>query len=129
MNDTETSMNEHNDRLNVELYPMEPPPHEKYSKSLVEAEVMKLLQSEMENQKYNASTSIQTSKELCSKILAKVKELGYKRYKFVVQVVITSSSGQGIRVASRCLWDPAKDNFASVVYKNVSIKMLTIFLQ
>jgi hypothetical protein len=101
----------------------------RYSKSLVEAEVMKLLQSEMENQKYNASTSIQTSKELCSKILAKVKELGYKRYKFVVQVVITSSSGQGIRVASRCLWDPAKDNFASVVYKNVSIKMLTIFLQ
>jgi hypothetical protein len=38
MNDTETSMNEHNDRLNVELYPMEPPPHEKYvSYQLIES--------------------------------------------------------------------------------------------
>ena len=33
---------------------------------------------------------------------------------------------QGIRVASRCLWDTSTDNYASVIFKNVltSIKKI-----
>ena len=96
----------------------------RFSKSVVEAEVQKILNTELEPQKYNPVTCVQTSKDLCTKILSRVKELGYRRYKFVVQVVITSTSGQGIRVASRSLWDPHHDNYASVVYKNVCVSVV-----
>jgi hypothetical protein len=40
------------------------------------------------------------------------------RYKIVVQTVIGQIVNQGVRVASRCLWDPTTDNYASVTYKN-----------
>lgn len=42
------------------------------------------------------------------------------RYKVVVQVTLGELKEQGIRVASRCLWDPSTDNYASAGFKNVS---------
>ncbi len=38
------------------------------------------------------------------------------RYKLFVQVVIAEAKGQGIRVASRMLWDPSSDVMASESY-------------
>lgn len=43
------------------------------------------------------------------------------RYKIVVQVTIGQMKDQGVRVASRCLWDTATDNYASVHFKNQSL--------
>ena len=40
------------------------------------------------------------------------------RFKGVVQTVIGQMKDQGIRVASRCLWDTSTDNYASCEYKN-----------
>merc|ERR1719258_86260 len=38
-----------------------------------------------------------------------------------LQVVIGENSGQGIRVASKCLWDTSSDNWASFSYKTPSL--------
>ena len=46
-------------------------------------------------------------------------ELKYARYKFVVQVILGENKSQGVRVASRCLWDPETDNYATFSFKNV----------
>lgn len=43
------------------------------------------------------------------------------RYKIVVQVTIGHMKDQGVRVASRCLWDTHTDNYASVHFKNQSM--------
>lgn len=43
------------------------------------------------------------------------------RYKIVVQVTIGQMKDQGVRVASRCLWDTATDNYTSVQFKNQSL--------
>lgn len=43
------------------------------------------------------------------------------RYKVVVQVTLGQMRDQGVRVASRCLWDTAHDNYASASFSNVSI--------
>ena len=51
-------------------------------------------------------------------IKAKVKELNIPRYKVVVQVTLGENKGQGVRVASRCLWDHKTDNYATLTYKN-----------
>ena len=34
-----------------------------------------------------------------------------------MQVVLGENRQQGVRVASRCLWDAAADNYASYTYK------------
>ena len=47
-------------------------------------------------------------------------DLSIPSYKIVVQTVIGELGGQGIRVASKCLWDDKNDNWASYTYMNVS---------
>lgn len=42
------------------------------------------------------------------------------RYKVIVQVVMGEIKGQGVRVTSKCLWDPKVDNSASYTFKNES---------
>ena len=47
-------------------------------------------------------------------------DLGLKRYKYVVQVTLGEVKKQGVRIASRCLWDTNNDNHSSYSFKNVS---------
>lgn len=46
-------------------------------------------------------------------------EMNLARYKYVVQVVIGEQRGEGVRMGSRCFWDPETDNVASETYVNV----------
>jgi len=48
----------------------------------------------------------------------KLKTLGMKRHKFVVNAVIGECKGQGLLMVSRCLWDESKDGFVTVQSKN-----------
>lgn len=43
------------------------------------------------------------------------------RYKIVVQVVLGEIKGQGLKIASKCLWDPNFDNWASYTFTNVRL--------
>ncbi len=52
-------------------------------------------------------------------IKARVKALAYPRYKVVVQVILGQSKHQGVKIASRCLWDTDTDNYASATLVNV----------
>lgn len=45
--------------------------------------------------------------------------MGYHRYKFVIQSVVSEARGQASRVCSRCLWDTETDNFSSVSSRTV----------
>ena len=59
--------------------------------------------------------------ELSNQIRTQVKGLNIPSYKVVVQTVIGEISGQGARVASKCLWDDANDNYASYTFANHSL--------
>ncbi len=54
------------------------------------------------------------------------ESLGKSRYKIVVQTTMGQVRDQGIRVASRCLWDPVTDNYASCSFANVSITLVVM---
>lgn len=41
------------------------------------------------------------------------------RFKLAFQVVVGELKGQGIRVTSKCLWDPTTDNYSSHYFYNV----------
>ena len=47
--------------------------------------------------------------------------IAYERYKIIVQVTIGELRDQGVRVASRSLWDTNTDNYASASFQNQSL--------
>jgi Tctex-1 family len=61
----------------------------------------------------------QLSKELSQQVNQALKDLKKdERYKFVVQVTVGQTNGQGFRVASRCYWDEDTDDVAFVSFSN-----------
>lgn len=44
----------------------------------------------------------------------------YERYKLIVNVVLGERKGEGVKMGSRCLWDPETDSYASQSFLNVS---------
>ena len=56
-----------------------------------------------------------------NEIRAQLKNLQIPSYKVVVQSVIGQVSGQGVRLASKCLWDVQNDNFTNFTYSNHSL--------
>lgn len=79
------------------------------------------IKERLEGTTYDPLRSAQIAKELADMIKERTKNLGFERHKLVVQVTVGEKTGQGIRMASRCLWDTATDNFASDFYENASI--------
>lgn len=57
-------------------------------------------------------------KDLCAEIQQRLVRLGYERYKLVTHATVTEAANQGIRIASRCLWDPETDNYAAYTYSS-----------
>lgn len=45
----------------------------------------------------------------------------FERYKLIVDVTIGEFKGQGIRLASRCVWDTSTDSYSSSSFRNVNI--------
>ena len=53
---------------------------------------------------------------MAEQIKKSVQGLTIPSYKIIVQTVIGEITGQGVRVASKCLWDDQNDNWASFTY-------------
>lgn len=60
-------------------------------------------------------------KNISDNIKSQVKDMGYDRYKVVVEVVIGEQRGEGVRMGTRCLWDSDTDNYASDVFISDSL--------
>ena len=97
-------------------HPLKPRPNAKFLKRDVEKKVEAILQERVGDKAYNYNDTMAQSKELCSEIQQAVLNMGYERYKLVVQVTIAEACSQGLRIASRCLWDPEVDNFAQFTF-------------
>lgn len=96
-----------------------PAPHQKFSKSEVERCIESVCSDMVgERRRYHFEEAPLLIKELCNEIQQRVLRLGYARYKLVTHAVIVEAGQQGLRVASRCLWDPETDNYATFSYSN-----------
>ena len=65
-----------------------------------------------------AKTWVET---IVRQIQTQTKGLSIPAYKIVVQAVIGQVAGQGVRVASKCLWDEANDNYSTFTFTNHSL--------
>jgi len=103
-----------------------PPKDKKFMKREVEKLLEEILQREFAEKKYVYEEAMTWAKDISQEIQRRVSEKPYERYKTVVQVTLTEAAGQGIRVASRCLWDPEVDNFAEVTMSTEYIHVIAL---
>merc|ERR1712014_141155 len=83
--------------------------------------IEKVMNEYLKEKEYDAADAKMWTLDLSNEIKAAVKTLNIPRYKIIVQVVIGEQASQGIRVASKCLWDTSSDNWASYTYENPSL--------
>ena len=75
------------------------------------------LASSLVSHSYDPEHSPFQAKLLSGRLTDQVKQLKIERYKLVCLVTIGSKSRQGLKLASRCLWDPEHDTFVSVTHE------------
>lgn len=102
-------------------YSIRPPFDQKFNPPVVKECIKAILIEELGDKVYNVEEAHALNKSLTEIILNKVKELGYERYKFIIQVVLGEQKGGGVKGCSRCLWDADTDNFTSEVFCTESI--------
>merc|ERR1719230_1283129 len=102
-------------------YIMAPKDDEKFMPSKVTAVIDKVMNEYLRDKEYNVEDAKIWTLELSNDIKAAVKELSIPRYKIIVQVVIGEQGSQGVRVASKFLWDVNSDNWASYTFQNNSL--------
>ena len=80
-----------------------------------------VLSKNLTDKTYNAEEIADLTKTLSESIKEAVKELGYDRYRLLVQVVIGEQKGEGVKMGCRCFWDADTDNYAQDTFMNDSL--------
>ena len=83
--------------------------------------IQTILSNQLKDVKYSPKEIKALTSELSLLIQRKVKGLGFDRHKLICNVVIGQRTDQGVQMASRCLWDPVNDNWASVEFVNDTV--------
>lgn len=96
-------------------------PNVRFNSSRVKALMLQTLEARLETVQYCPTTVKSLTKELSDTIKNLVKTLGFSRHKLISNVIIGPVTGQGVRVASRCVWDDKHDDYASASYQNESL--------
>eukprot|EP00611_Tribonema_gayanum_P011634 TRINITY_DN21946_c0_g1_i1.p1 TRINITY_DN21946_c0_g1~~TRINITY_DN21946_c0_g1_i1.p1 ORF type:complete len:133 (-),score=32.29 TRINITY_DN21946_c0_g1_i1:17-415(-) len=102
-------------------YVMKPAEDEVFYPAKAKAISEKIVKAELGGKEYDEQEAKEWSLNIADAIREQIKQLSIPRYKVVVQVTVGQMKDQGVRVASRCLWDTATDNYASVNYKTQSL--------
>ena len=102
-------------------YRMHPDSDYKFNASRVEKALHGILESFLDNEVYEARKCARLTQSLTDVIKARVKEMGFPRYKFVCNVVVGQNMNQGFRSSARSIWNTDTDNFATATYTNPSM--------
>jgi hypothetical protein len=103
-------------------YRLGPMDGKRFSQGPIRTAVSHVLSAKLAaNKEYDATKAAALCKEISKDVQAEVKKLGLPNYKFVVQTTIGQLRGQGVRIASRCLWDKDSDNSVSVTERTASM--------
>ncbi|XP_036782185.1 dynein light chain Tctex-type protein 2B isoform X1 [Manis pentadactyla] len=99
-------------------YILRPIFQQRFRPSVVKDCIHAVLKEELANAEYSPEEIPQLTKRLSENIKDKLKEMGFDRYKMVVQVVIGEQRGEGVLMAARCFWDADTDNYTHDVFMN-----------
>ncbi|CAH6792259.1 Tctex1d2 [Phodopus roborovskii] len=102
-------------------YILRPIFQQRFRPSVVKDCIHAVLKEELAKAEYSPDDMPYLTKHLSEVIKDKLKELGYDRYKMVVQVVTGEQRGEGVFMGARCFWDADTDNYTHDVFMNVSL--------
>ncbi|XP_016106196.1 tctex1 domain-containing protein 2-like [Sinocyclocheilus grahami] len=61
------------------------------------------------------------SRSLADSIKHKLRDVGFDRYKLIVQVDVGEQRGERVKMAARCFWDADTDRYAQDIFMNDSL--------
>ncbi|BFZ09756.1 hypothetical protein BsWGS_12795 [Bradybaena similaris] len=94
---------------------------QKFDAHQVEQVIHEVLESRLKDATYERDSCTALGQELANEIHQRLKAFQWSRYKFLCHVIVGQWRGQGIHVASRCVWDTQLDNCSCVQYSNKSL--------
>merc|ERR1712004_891484 len=102
-------------------YVIRPNFQHKFRPVMVKELIHHTLVEELNGMTYNAEEATDLSKKVADSLKAKLKDLEYDRYKFLVQVIVGEQRGEGCKMGARCFWDSDTDNYAQDIFMNDSL--------
>ncbi|KAL2090130.1 hypothetical protein ACEWY4_014818 [Coilia grayii] len=102
-------------------YLIRPNYQHKFKAGVAKECIRTVLRDSLMNVMYDPEQSQALSKQLADKIKDKLKEVGFERYKLVVQVVLGEQRGEGVKMAARCFWDADTDSYVQDIFMNESL--------
>ncbi|XP_058802350.1 dynein light chain Tctex-type protein 2B-like [Phymastichus coffea] len=106
-------------------YQIRPKLEEKFKPMLAKEVIHNVLYDRLSNKEYDREQAPNWAKEIADIIREKMKKLEFKRYKYVVSVVVGSREGAGVKVGTRCIWDAEADCYAYDSFLNDTIFCVT----
>ncbi|GKT36111.1 Dynein light chain Tctex-1 like protein [Aduncisulcus paluster] len=103
-----------------------PPPEVKFSRSIFRKAISEGLEKLTEDFKYDAAKVGDVTMSLAHNLQKYIRDVIPPRYKVVIQVLIVQNKEQGLRCATRGLWDPSTDNCVSVAVDKDDCKIVAI---
>ncbi|XP_053153542.1 dynein light chain Tctex-type protein 2 isoform X2 [Hemicordylus capensis] len=107
-------------------YRMEP--YRKFQDYVVRKKAEEVLKNKLQDFKYIGFNGAFMCTTLSEDILAAVKDQGFDRYKYIVQIFIVEKTGQSVHIASRWVWDVARDNWVSVQHETENYVALALIV-
>jgi len=107
--------------VNSNTYTIRPNFQHKFRPVLVKEAIHQIVSENLQGKDYNGDECNNWCKQISIQIKEKLKDMGYERYKFIVQVVIGEQRGEGVKMACRCFWDSDTDNCAQDIFMNDSL--------
>ncbi|KAM9503244.1 dynein light chain Tctex-type protein 2B isoform 2-T2 [Salvelinus alpinus] len=102
-------------------YLIRPNYHHKFKAAVVKECIRDILREQLSGVQYDPDEVGVLSRSLADCIKDKLKDVGFDRYKLVVQVVIGEQRGEGVKMAARCFWDADTDSYAQDIFMNDSL--------
>ena len=109
------------DPLKENTYRLEPKETDRFYPSKVRDCIEQIVEMHLRDKEYDHAHAKNMAENIVNEVRQAVKGLSVPSYKIVVQAVIGQVLGQGVRVASKCLWDEKNDNFATYTFTNNSL--------
>ncbi|KAJ7342221.1 hypothetical protein JRQ81_009683 [Phrynocephalus forsythii] len=107
-------------------YRMEP--YRKCEVHVIRRKVEGILKNKLQDFKYSGSDGCALCTSLAEEILTAVEELGYDRYKYIAQVFIVEKTGQSIHIASRWVWDVARDTWVEARHETENYVVVALIV-
>ncbi|XP_050446419.1 dynein light chain Tctex-type protein 2B-like isoform X2 [Cataglyphis hispanica] len=108
------------------VYQIRPHLHEKFKPLSAKEIIHDVLFDQLATKSYDAQAAAQWTKDIADVIETRIKDLQFKRYKYIVNVVLGQQHGAGVKIGTRCIWDAEADTYAYDSFINDTIFCVAI---